>query len=295
MGGTILASQAPSIAILINRVAGVGIASIIVANVPTKAKRVSRRHHRLRSEGGIAGPPGVVPKHPERRTAAGRQPSIYNELNEAAERWGRARTCPSIGTASWGILTPGVAEILSRRRCATDGMAGRIDLAPPSLALATPRSPPTHDGENRAAPSHRLSSSRGRGTAFHPSPRGVNEDLRGRAPTEGWGVRLGSLDSPRQLAGPSRGLLRGRGLLGRVLWTRSIPAARLLEVFISSRFRRLIVIPASAEKPVAPPDGPGGGSECPPRDALIPRYSQHDRPTGARRGERSGFAPDPIR
>ncbi|EJK51244.1 hypothetical protein THAOC_29601 [Thalassiosira oceanica] len=124
MGGSILASQAPSIAILINRVAGVVVASVIVATVPTKAKRVSRRHHRPRSGVGIAGPPGVVPKHPERRNAAGRQPSIYIELNEAPERWERARTCPSIGTASWGILTPGAAEIgASVEWCATSHSA----------------------------------------------------------------------------------------------------------------------------------------------------------------------------
>lgn len=54
--------------------------------------------------------PGSHPKAPAWRIAAGCQPSIYVELKEAAERRRRARTCPSMGAASWGILTPGEAK-----------------------------------------------------------------------------------------------------------------------------------------------------------------------------------------
>ena len=55
--------------------------------------------------------PGSRPKAPEWRIAAGCQPSICIELNGAAERRRRARTCPSMGTASWVSSRPERPEI----------------------------------------------------------------------------------------------------------------------------------------------------------------------------------------
>ena len=124
MGRSILASQASSIAILINRVAGVVIAAVTVATVPTKGEECVTLPISAAQRRGNRRSPGGRPKAPARRIEAGSHPSIYIELNETAERWRRARTCPSIGTASWGILTPGAAEIgASVEWCATSHWA----------------------------------------------------------------------------------------------------------------------------------------------------------------------------
>ncbi|EJK70324.1 hypothetical protein THAOC_08322 [Thalassiosira oceanica] len=104
-------------------------------------------------------------------------------------------------------------SVLSRRRRAPlRGMAGQYRgphrPTPPSIAPVreAPGLPPP--GRRTGRGSHRLSSSRGGGTAFRSPTTGASEDC--EAVRQQRGVRLDSLDSPRQLAGPPGP--RGRGL-----------------------------------------------------------------------------------